>query len=355
MDTSYTFILCFVKLSSLIKKEIDMSQHLTARIIGLGSYLPKKILTNQDLEQMVETSDTWIVSRTGMRERRIAATDEFPSDMGSQAAQQALHSCGIDPKEIEMILVATMSPDYISPSTANLIQAKIQAERAASMDIQAACAGFLYALSIAKAYIEAGIYNYILVVASEKMSAFIDYKDRSTCVLFGDGAAAAVVASKGEGFSVNTLCLGSDGQLADLVKIPAGGSRHPATQQTVEQHLHYFKMTGNEVFKHAVRRMSAAARECLTKAGLEEADVSWLVPHQANKRIIDAMAKNFNIPEHRVYQTVHKYGNTSASSVAIALHELMQEQKFQEGEHLLLTAFGGGLTWGAAVLTKITD
>lgn len=332
-----------------------MVKHLSARIIGLGSYLPKKVLTNQDLERMVDTSDEWIVSRTGMRERRVADVDEFPSDMGAEAARQALQACSISPNEIEMILVASMSPDYISPSTANLIQAKIHAEQAAAMDIQAACSGFLYALSIAKAYIESGTYRYILVVASEKMSAFIDYQDRATCVLFGDGAAAAVVSSQGEGLKIDTLCLGSDGQLADLVKIPAGGSRYPATYQTIEQRLHYFKMTGNEVFKFAVRRMSAAARECLAKAGLEEKDVGWLVPHQANKRIIDAIAKNFNIPEERVYQTVHKYGNTSASSIAIALHELIQEQQLQEGEHLLLTAFGGGLTWGAAILTKVGD
>jgi 3-oxoacyl-[acyl-carrier-protein] synthase III len=247
-----------------------------------------------------------------------------------------------------------MSPDYISPSTASLIQAKLKADKAAAFDVQAACTGFLYTLSIAKAFVESGTYRHVLVIASEKMSAFIDYQDRATCVLFGDGAAAAVVSSHGEGLRIDTLCLGSDGQLADLVKIPAGGSRHPATPETVEKRLHYFQMSGNEVFKHAVRRMSAAARECLAKAGLEEQDVSWLVPHQANKRIIDAIAKNFNIAEERVYQTVHKYGNTSASSIAIALHELIKEQEFKKGEHLLLTAFGGGLTWGAAILTKVT-
>lgn len=334
-------------------EEILMANLLKARIISLGSYLPKKILSNQDLERIVDTSDEWIVSRTGMRERRIAAKDEFPSDMGAQAALQALEAVHLSPSDIDMIIVASMSPDYISPSTANLIQAKIQAENAAAMDIQAACTGFLYALSVAKAFIEAGHYHYVLVVASEKMSAFIDYQDRSTCVLFGDGAAAAVVAAQGEGLRIDTLCLGSDGQLADLVKIPAGGSRHPASQETVEQRLHYFQMSGNEVFKHAVRRMSAAARECLAKAGLDEVDVSWLVPHQANKRIIDAIAKHFNIAESKVYQTVHKYGNTSASSIAIALNELMHEQEFEEGEHLLLTAFGGGLTWGAAILTKV--
>jgi 3-oxoacyl-[acyl-carrier-protein] synthase-3 len=330
-----------------------MVKHLKARIIGLGSYLPRKILTNQDLERLVDTSDEWIVSRTGMRERRLAEADEFPSDMGAQAALQALKSANLKPDDLEMIIVASMSPDYLSPSTANLIQAKIKAEKAAALDIQAACTGFLYALSIARAFIEAGHYRHILVVASEKMSAFIDYKDRATCVLFGDGAAAAVVTARGEGLCIHTLCLGSDGQLADLVKIPAGGSRHPATQETVAQRLHYFQMSGNEVFKHAVRRMSATARECLAQAGLQENDVSWLVPHQANKRIIDAIAKNFNISEERVYQTVHKYGNTSASSIAIALHELVQEHQFKEGEHLLLTAFGAGLTWGAAILTKV--
>lgn len=324
-----------------------------ARLIGLGTYLPERVLTNQELEKMVDTSDEWIVSRTGMRERRLAAADEFPSDMGAKAAQQALHTCGLESNTIEMILVATMSPDYLSPSTANLIQAKIQAEKAASMDIQAACSGFLYALSIAKAYIESGLYRYILVVATEKMSAFIDYKDRSTCILFGDGAAAAVVAAQGEGLQIDSLCLGSDGCLADLSMIPGGGSRHPACSETVEKGLHYFKMSGNEIFKQAVRRMSAASRECLERANLQETDISWLIAHQANKRILDAMAKQFNISDEKVYKTIHKYGNTSASSMAIALHELMQEHQFRVGEHVLLTAFGVGVTWGAALLTKV--
>lgn len=330
-----------------------MANYGPARIIGLGSYLPKKILSNQELEQMVETSDEWIVSRTGMRERRLAADDEFPSDMGAEAALRALNSCRLQPADIEMILVASMSPDYISPSTANLIQAKIRAETAAAMDVQAACAGFLYALSIAKAYVESGTYRHILVIGTEKMSSFIDYKDRSTCVLFGDGAAAAVVAGQGEGFQIEALNLGSDGSCADLAKIPAGGSRHPASHSTVDQGLHYFKMEGSEIFKHAVRRMSAAARECLDKAGLKEDDMSWLVPHQANKRIIDAMAKQFNIPEKKVYKTLHKYGNTSASSIGIALQELVDEHKFKEGEYLLLTVFGVGLTYGAAILKKV--
>lgn len=335
------------------QKTLSSGKMGTARIIGLGSYLPKRILSNQELEQMVETSNDWIVSRTGMHERRLAASDEFPSDMGAAAAHQALENCGLKPEDIEMILVATMSPDYISPSTANLIQAKLQAVHAASMDIQAACTGFLYALSVAKAFIESRTYQNILVVATEKMSAFVDYQDRNTCILFGDGAAAAVVSGIGKGLKIDTLCLGSDGQLADLFKITAGGSREPASKETVDSKKHFCKMEGNELFKHAVRRMTSASQECLKEANLQQTDIGWLVPHQANKRIIDAMAKNFSIPEDRVYQTIHKYGNTSASSIAIALHELVVEKKLTEGDHLLLTAFGGGLTWGAAVLTQI--
>jgi 3-oxoacyl-[acyl-carrier-protein] synthase-3 len=323
-----------------------------ARITGFGSYLPEKVLTNQDLESVVETSDEWIVSRTGMHERRIASKDEFPSEMGAKAALHSLHSSGLDPASVDMIIVATMTPDYISPSTASLIQAEIQAKNAACMDIQAACTGFLYGLSTAKAFIESGLYQNVLVIASEKMSAFIDYQDRSTCVLFGDGAGAAVVSSVGKGLSVDAICLGSDGSLADLVKIPGGGSRLPASHESIDERQHYFKMSGSEIFKHAVRRMSASSRQCLEMANLSKEDVSWLVPHQANKRIIDAIAKNFKISEEKVFQTLQKYGNTSASSIVIALKELVESKDIQDGEHLLLTAFGGGLTWGSALLTK---
>ena len=333
-----------------------MTERLIARITGIGSYLPERVLTNSDLEKMVETSDEWIVSRTGMRERRVAAIDEFTSDMGAKAASQALLNAELTSNYIEMIIVATMSPDYISPSTANIIQAKIQANQAAAMDIQAACSGFLYGLSLAKAYVESGMYQNVLVIASEKMTAFVDYQDRSSCVLFGDGAAAVVVSNKKTGLAIETICLGADGQLADLVIIPAGGSRHPASTETVEKKLHYFKMSGKEVFKHALRRMTAAARECLTKANLTESDISWLIPHQANERIISAIAKQFSMTEKQVYKkTLPKYGNTSASSVAIALDELLQEEEIQKGEHLLLVAFGGGLTWGATILTKIVE
>lgn len=324
-----------------------------ARIIGIGSYLPERVLSNKELESLVDTNDEWIVSRTGMRERRIAAHDECTSDMGTKAALEALKSAHLNATEIDMIIVATMSPDFLSPSTANLIQANLNAIHSGAMDIGAACTGFLYALSVAKGFIESRIYKNILVIAAEKMSSFIDYQDRTTCILFGDGAGAVVVAARGKGLLIDSICLGSDGSLADLVKIPAGGSRLPASNITVSQRQHYFTMNGNEVFKHAVRRMTAASRECLAKAGLEEKDVDWLIPHQANKRIIDAIAKNFNIAENRVYQTVQKYGNTSASSIVIALDELLKDAKITKKDKLLLTAFGGGVTWGATILTTV--
>lgn len=323
-----------------------------ARIVGTGSYLPQRVLSNSDLERMIDTSDEWILSRTGISERRIAGKSECPSHMGTAAAQKALASAGVTSSDLDLILVATMSPDYLSPATAVLIQDQLGATHAAALDFQAACTGFLYGLSLAKAYIESGIYQTVLLVASEKMSAFIDYSDRNTCVLFGDGAAAAVISSKGKGLFIDHICLGADGALAELVIIPGGGARHPATAETVAAKQHYFQMSGKEVFKQAVRHMVSAAKDCLAAVDLSQEEIGWLVPHQANARIIDAIAKSFEFPADRVYRTLHKYGNTSASSVAIALDELLQEHRVENGEHLLLVAFGGGLTWGAACLTQ---
>lgn len=325
--------------------------NLTAKIRGTGSYLPERILTNRHLEEMVETTDEWIVSRTGMKERRIARPDEFTSHMGAAAALIAIENAGLKVDEIDFILVATLTPDYLFPSTACLIQQMIGAKKAASLDIQAACTGYLYALSLAKAFIESGAYKNILVVAAEKLSSITNYKDRSTCVLFGDGAAACVVSSEGAGLAIQSIQLGSDGEQADLLSMPAGGCRLPASAETLAGDLHYIRMAGNEVFKHAVRRMEAACKECLDAAQVEELEISWVVPHQANIRIIDAIAKRFkHLPPERVYKTVQKYGNTSASSIGIALHELRQEHALQPGERILLTAFGAGLTWGAALL-----
>lgn len=323
-----------------------------ARIIGTGSYLPKRVLTNRDLESMVNTSDEWIVSRTGMKERRIARTDEYTSDMGFHAAQQAMEAAGIQSQEIDLILCATLTPDYIFPSTACLIQSLLKAEKAAAMDVQAACSGYLYCLSQAKAYIDAGIYKNILIVASEKLSSIVDYEDRNTCVLFGDGAAACIVSDRGSGLSVRDVSLGADGECAELIHLPAGGTRQPASRETVAEGLHFLKMEGKEVFKHAVRRMEATSKECLERVGISESDISWIIPHQANIRIIEAIAKRFNVPMEKVFTTIHKYGNTSASSLGIALDELVRQEGLAVGEHLLLCVFGAGLTWGASVLTK---
>jgi len=326
-----------------------------AHIIGTGSYLPERILSNQDLEKMVETSDEWITSRVGMKERRIADSSEFASDMGVKAAQRALQIAQISSQDIDLILVATSTPDFIFPSTAALIQSKLQATRAAAFDFQAACTGFLYGLSIAKGYIEAGLYQNILIIASEKLSSIVNYKDRNTCVLFGDGAAAAVVSSRKSGFAIKEVCLGADGEVAELLMLPAGGCRRPASLETIQNCEHYIVMEGKEVFKHAVRRMESAAKECLVKAQMSEEAIDWLIPHQANERIIDAVAKRFGIAEEKVFKTVHKYGNTSASAVAIALDELIGKQQIRQGENMLLVAFGAGFTWGASILTKVKD
>lgn len=326
-----------------------MTQYPKARIIGLGSYLPEHILSNVDFEKMVDTTDEWIVTRTGIKERRIAAENEFTSDMGVEAAKKALQQANVAPESIDLIIVATMSPDYIAPATAALIQDKLKAKKAAALDIQAACSGYIYGLSLAKAYIESSLYNTVLLVASEKMSAFVDYQDRSTCVLFGDGATAAIITGQGSGLNIEAITLGAEGKHFDLAIVPAGGSKHPPSEQTVKDRLHYFQMDGKEVFKHAVRRMEQAARECLSKAGVEEEEISWLIPHQANARILEALKKHFNPP---IYSTVQKYGNTSASSIGIALDELIQENPLSEGDKLLLVAFGVGFTWGAALLTK---
>lgn len=322
-----------------------------AKIIGTGSYLPERVLSNQDLEKMVETSDEWIVSRTGMKERRLARADEYTSHMGSAAALNALDAAGLSPDQIDFIIVATTTPDFVFPSTACLIQQQIGAKNAAGVDIQAACTGCLYALSMAKAFVQSGAYKNILIIASEKLSSITDYKDRSTCVLFGDGASACVVSLEGKGLSIECVTLGADGEQADLLKMPAGGCRKPSSIETVTNGEHYIKMAGNEVFKHAVRRMESACRECLEVAGSSEQEITYLIPHQANMRIIDAIAKRFeHLSPEKIFKTVQKYGNTSASSVGIALDELCKSYDVQRKDQILLTSFGGGFTWGAALL-----
>lgn len=323
-----------------------------AIIAGTGAYLPERILSNKDLEKMVETTDEWIVTRTGMKERRIASESEFASTMGIKAAQKALDKAGITPEELDLILVATITPDYLFPSTAALVQAEIQAFNAACMDFQAACTGFIYGLSMAKSFIESGSYKKILLIATEKLSSIVNYEDRNTCVLFGDGAAAAVLTDEGKGLEVEAVNLGADGELSQLLILPAGGSRHPASIETVQNNQHYISMEGKEVFKHAVRRMESAIQQCLESHQLSQSQLDWLIPHQANERIIDAIAKRFEINRDRVYKTVQKYGNTSASSVPIALNELLETKQVSDGDHVALVSFGAGFTWGAAILKQ---
>ncbi len=322
----------------------------SARIVGTGVYLPKNVLSNADLEKLVETSDEWIVTRTGMKERRIAAEEEFTSDMGTAAALQALKNAGVTAEDIDCILVATVTPDYLFPSTACLIQDRLGASKAAALDVQAACSGYVYCLQLAKALIGSGIYRTILLVAAEKLSSITDYQDRNTCILFGDGAGACVISSEGKGLRICGCSLGADGSQGHLLKLAGGGCRHPSSHRTVDQRMHYIQMEGKEVFKHAVRRMESAIKEALNACGLEEDKIGWLIPHQANTRIIEALAKRFSVPEERVYLTLHKYGNTSASSVGIALHELLEEGRIKKGEKVVLATFGGGFTWGGAVL-----
>jgi len=316
-----------------------MNKKSLAKILGIGSYLPKKVLTNADLEALVETTDEWITTRTGIKERRIASDEESPSFMGIKAAEVAVKNSGIDPSKIDLVLAATMTPDHYScPSTAALVQGGLKMGSVPVLDLQAACTGYLYALSTAKAFIESGLYRNILVVATEKMSSIVDFSDRATCVLFGDGATAAVISAEGAGLAIEHVDLAGDGALAHLIEVPV---RKP-----------HITLKGKEVFKQAVRRMATSSETCLSALGLQHSDISWLVPHQANGRIIDALGRHMNLPDEKVFRVIHKYGNTSASSIGIALDELLQTQKTSTGDRFLLVAFGAGLTWGAAVLTK---
>lgn len=320
-----------------------------AGITGLGIYLPEKILNNHDLEKMVETTDEWILTRTGIRERRLAASGESASDLGSRAALRAIQDAGLTPQQVELIIVATITPDMFFPSTACLIQEKIGA-KCGAFDMAAACSGFPYALSVAEAFVRGGGYNNILVVGTEVLSGFIDWKDRSTCVLFGDGAGAAVVSEAKNGHGIRASYLGSDGAQAELLKIPAGGSKIPPSEESVRAGLHYLKMQGSEVFKVAVRTMEDAVHEVLRRGGLTTQDIDCLIPHQANLRILQAVGERLEIPPEKVFINVEKYGNMSSASTAVALYEAVKQKKVKPGSNVVLVAFGGGLTWASCLI-----
>jgi len=318
------------------------------KIIGIGSYIPKKVLTNDDLEKIVDTSNEWIITRTGISERHLAEDNETTSDLSSKAALKALKDANIKPEEIDLIIVATNSPDMIFPASACLVQDKIKAVNAATFDLQAGCSGFVYGMITAWQFILSGFYNNALIIGAETLSKFVDWTDRNTCVLFGDGAGAVVLkADKAEGILSGHLK--GDGSGADLIKIPAGASKIPASHETVEQRLHYVKMKGNEVFKNAVKNMKRSTIKALEKCNLSVKDVDCFIPHQANIRIILLVSKVLGIKKDKVFINLDKYGNTSAASVAIALDEAVKEGKIKNNNIVVLTSFGAGLTYGSIV------
>lgn len=322
----------------------------TCSIAGVGSYVPSRVLTNADLEKMVNTSDEWITSRTGIKERHIAAADEYTSDLGAKAAALAMARAGVTAEQIDLIIVATITPDMPFPSTAALIQRKLGAHRAAAFDLEAACSGFIYALEVAQQFIMSRSYDTVLVVGAEKLSSIVDWQDRNTCVLFGDGAGAAVLRNRPNAHGLLTAVMGADGRKADLLFMGGGGSRCPATAESVANRMHYLRMEGKETFKSAVQAMQTAAEEALRRCEIDISRIKLVIPHQANLRIISAVGERLGAKPEQLFVNLHKYGNTSAASVAIALDEAVQSGRVQNGDLLLLVVFGAGLTWGSAVI-----
>jgi 3-oxoacyl-[acyl-carrier-protein] synthase III len=322
----------------------------TVSIIGTGSYVPEKILTNADLMRMVDTSDEWIMTRTGIKERRIAAKDEHTSDMATKAALAAMEQAGVSAKEIDLILLATATPDMMFPSTACLVQTKLGATKAACLDISAACAGFLFAIEIAQQFITSHTYETVLVIGAEKLSSITNWNDRNTCVLFGDGAGAAVLRHRGSAHGVIATHVGSDGTYADILFMPGGGCRTPITSENADKNLQTIHMSGKDVYKQAVIAMMAASKTVLDQAGLTIDDIACVIPHQANLRIIEAIADRLKIPLDRFYVNLDRYGNTSAAAVAIALDEANRTGRIKSGDYILMVVFGGGLTWASTVI-----
>jgi 3-oxoacyl-[acyl-carrier-protein] synthase-3 len=324
------------------------------KIIGTGSYVPERVLTNRDLEKMVDTTDEWILTRTGIAERRISADNEPSSEMALKASLRAIEMAKIKPEDLDLIVIATITQDRITPSTACILQGKLKAKNAACFDLQAACTGFLYSLEIVNALMSTNPkYKKALIIGVEKLSMITDWEDRNTCVLFGDGSGAVILekrAGKNDIGGILASRLASNGEFSELIKVPAGGSAIPSSSDTIKKRMHYLSMEGQEVFKLAVNEMAKACKDVLSRAKVDISEVRWLIPHQANLRIISAVGNKLGIPEERVYINVHKYGNTSAASVVIALDEIVRSGKLERGDYILLTAFGAGITWGANLL-----
>ena len=322
-----------------------------SRIVGTGSSVPDRVLSNADLERIVSTSDEWIVTRTGISERRIAADGEATSDLAERAGRRALEAAGVDPMDVDLILVSTVTPDMFFPSTGCLLQGRLGALHAAAFDLSAACSGFIYGLSVADAYLRAGLMRNILVIGAETLSKLVDWKDRNTCVLFADGAGAALVQRTTGDARVLSTHLYADGSKGGQLIVPGGGSRHPISQKVVDDNLAKIKMSnGNEVFKTAVRAMEEAAVAALKANGVEISDIDLFVPHQANGRIINATAQRLGLPRERIVVNIGRFGNTSAASIPIALDEAVRAGRLRPGDLLLMVAFGGGLTWGSALV-----
>ncbi|HXI51312.1 MAG TPA: beta-ketoacyl-ACP synthase III [Candidatus Dormibacteraeota bacterium] len=322
----------------------------TCSIISVGSYVPERVLTNGQLEKMVETTDEWITTRTGIKERRLAAEKEFTSDMAAEAARRALKKASLTAEAVDLIIVATITPDMPFPNTACLVQQKLGARRAAAFDIEAACSGFIYALEIGQQFIMSRTYETVLVIGAERLSSIVNWKDRNTCVLFGDGAGAAILQHRPDAHGLLTACMGADGDKATLLCMPGGGCRIPATAASVEAGLHFLQMDGKETFKNAVNAMYNAAMEALRRCEVDISQIKLVIPHQANRRIIDAVGERLGVKPDQVFVNLDKYGNTSAASVAIALDEAVSLGRLQRGDLVLMVVFGAGLTWAAAVI-----
>lgn len=321
-----------------------------AGIIGMGHAYPDGILTNADLEKIVETSDEWITTRTGIKQRHKAADNEYTSQFGTAAAKQALDRAGLKPEDIDIIICATTTPDQIMPSTGALIQAQLGAVNAAGMDVFAACSGFIYGITMVESMIKTGQIKYALVIGAEVLTKYVDYTDRGTCVIFGDGAGAAVLGPVNSGKGILATKIKSDGRYEEQLYCPAGGTKLGTTHETIDNRMHYFKMKGNELFKVAVRSMADISAEMLEKSGYSVDDVDIVIPHQANQRITDAVASRLGVAEEKVYSNIAEHGNTSSASIPIALDECIESGKIKEGSLVLLTAFGGGVTWGGTVI-----
>ncbi len=321
-----------------------------AHVTGWGMAVPENVLTNHDLEQIVDTNDEWIISRTGIKERRIAAKDETTSSLALDAARRALSQTDLNPGDIQLIIVATASPDFIFPATACLVQNQLGAVNAGAFDLSAACTGFVYAVNMAAQSIRSGSLDNALVIGAETLSRFVNWEDRNTCVLFGDGAGAFVLQASEKPGGVLSCVMRSDGSGGDLLSVPAGGSVLPATHETVDQNLHTIQMNGREVFRFATRVMASATKEAVDKAGLKLEDINLIIPHQANSRIIEAAARGIRMPMTQIVMNIERYGNTSTASIPIAICEALEDNRIKPGDNLVLVAFGGGLTWGALVL-----